>query len=176
MKNFWADIILFSGIGVLIYAYKRFSFDIPFWYLVVIFSLIGTGSKMIITDIIEESQNKLKTELRQENDSLREELGKGKESVGPRISIKGLDDDELYQTAKEEVLKAGKVSTSYLQRKLGLGYTQASKLVDMLERRGVIGHANGEKPREILIQKKIINKTKGPVDLNKFLNEEDITE
>lgn len=61
------------------------------------------------------------------------------------------DDDELYETAKEEVIKAGKASTSYIQRKLSVGYARAARLVDLLEERGVIGPGSGAKPREILI-------------------------
>ncbi len=61
------------------------------------------------------------------------------------------NDDELYETAKEEVIKAGKASTSYIQRKLSVGYARAARLVDMLEERGVIGPGSGAKPREILI-------------------------
>ena len=60
------------------------------------------------------------------------------------------DDDELYETAKEEVIKAGKASTSYIQRRLSVGYARAARLVDMLEERGVIGPGSGAKPREIL--------------------------
>ncbi len=61
------------------------------------------------------------------------------------------DDDELYGEAKEVVVGAGKASTSFLQRKLGVGYSRAAKLIDLLEEKGVIGPANGSKPREILI-------------------------
>ncbi len=61
------------------------------------------------------------------------------------------DDDELYGEAKEVVVGAGKASTSYLQRKLGVGYSRAAKLIDLLEEKGVIGPANGSKPREILV-------------------------
>ena len=60
------------------------------------------------------------------------------------------DDDELYAQAKEEVLKAGKASTSYLQRKLRVGYARAARLVDLLEQRGVIGPGDGAKPREVI--------------------------
>jgi DNA segregation ATPase FtsK/SpoIIIE-like protein len=60
------------------------------------------------------------------------------------------DDDELYETAKEEVIKAGKASTSYIQRKLRVGYARAARLVDMLEERGVIGPGDGAKPREVI--------------------------
>ena len=61
------------------------------------------------------------------------------------------DDDELYETAKAEVIQAGKASTSYIQRKLSVGYARAARLIDMLEERGVIGPGSGAKPREILI-------------------------
>ncbi|MBM3272154.1 DNA translocase FtsK [Candidatus Kaiserbacteria bacterium] len=58
--------------------------------------------------------------------------------------------DELYPEAKRTVIEAGKASTSYLQRKLGVGYARAAKLMDLLEDRGVIGPADGAKPREII--------------------------
>jgi len=61
------------------------------------------------------------------------------------------DDDELYEQAKNEVISAGKASTSYLQRRLSVGYGRAAKLVDLLEKRGIVGPANGSKPRDILI-------------------------
>ncbi len=60
------------------------------------------------------------------------------------------DGDELYEAAREEVIRAGKASTSYLQRKLSVGYSRAAKLVDLLEKRGVVGPAHGAKPREII--------------------------
>jgi S-DNA-T family DNA segregation ATPase FtsK/SpoIIIE len=60
------------------------------------------------------------------------------------------DDDELYEEAKHTVISAGKASTSYLQRKLGIGYARAARLVDILEERGVIGAGSGAKPREVL--------------------------
>lgn len=59
-------------------------------------------------------------------------------------------DDDLYEDARMTVIEAGKASTSYLQRKLGVGYARAAKLIDMLEERGVIGPGNGAKPREVL--------------------------
>ena len=60
------------------------------------------------------------------------------------------DDDDMYESAREAVTAAGKASTSYIQRKLGVGYSRAAKLMDMLEERGVIGAANGSKPREVI--------------------------
>lgn len=60
------------------------------------------------------------------------------------------DEDDLYEDARVTVIEAGKASTSYLQRKLGVGYARAARLIDMLEERGVIGPGSGAKPREIL--------------------------
>jgi S-DNA-T family DNA segregation ATPase FtsK/SpoIIIE len=60
------------------------------------------------------------------------------------------DDDELYEEARQCVMEAGKASTSYLQRKLKLGYARAARLMDALEERGVIGPGEGSKPREVL--------------------------
>ncbi|MEK7609810.1 MAG: DNA translocase FtsK 4TM domain-containing protein [Patescibacteria group bacterium] len=60
------------------------------------------------------------------------------------------EEDELYETAKEEVITTNKASTSYIQRRLGIGYSRAAKIMDLLERKGVIGPANGSKPREII--------------------------
>ena len=59
------------------------------------------------------------------------------------------DEDELYEAAREAIIAAGKASTSYRQRKLGVGYSRAAKLMDLLEEHGVIGPANGSKPREV---------------------------
>jgi S-DNA-T family DNA segregation ATPase FtsK/SpoIIIE len=60
------------------------------------------------------------------------------------------EEDELYGEAKKTILEAGKASTSYLQRKLGVGYARAAKLIDMLEDRGVVGPADGAKPRDVI--------------------------
>jgi len=61
-----------------------------------------------------------------------------------------LEEDDMYESAREAVTAAGKASTSYIQRKLGVGYSRAAKLMDMLEERSVIGPANGSKPREVI--------------------------
>ena len=61
------------------------------------------------------------------------------------------DDDEMYEEAKLAVIQQGKASTSFIQRKLGIGYARAARLIDALEKKGVIGPGDGAKPREVLI-------------------------
>ena len=60
------------------------------------------------------------------------------------------EDDDMYEDARQVVLEAGKASTSYLQRRLRLGYSRAARLMDLLEARGVIGPADGSKPRPVI--------------------------
>jgi S-DNA-T family DNA segregation ATPase FtsK/SpoIIIE len=57
--------------------------------------------------------------------------------------------DDLLNEATKLVLAEGKVSTSFLQRRLGIGYPRASRLMDQLEAEGVIGPAEGSRPREL---------------------------
>jgi len=61
-------------------------------------------------------------------------------------------DDDLYEDARIAVIEAGKASTSYIQRKLRVGYSRAARLMDLLEEKGVIGPQDGSKAREILSQ------------------------
>lgn len=60
-------------------------------------------------------------------------------------------DDDLWEQAAEVVITAGKGSSSLLQRRLGVGYARAAKLIDILEQKGVVGPAKGSKPRDILV-------------------------
>jgi len=62
------------------------------------------------------------------------------------------EDDDKYEEAKDLVIKAGKASTSFLQRRLSLGYARAARMMDILEERGVVGPADGAKPRDVLIK------------------------
>ena len=59
--------------------------------------------------------------------------------------------DPLFEKAVEVVLENGRASTSFLQRKLSVGYSRGSKIMDQLEDKGVIGPQDGAKPREIRI-------------------------
>ncbi len=58
--------------------------------------------------------------------------------------------DPLYDQALDIVLQAGKASASYIQRRLKIGYNRAARLVEEMEERGIVGPANGSKPREVI--------------------------
>lgn len=83
--------------------------------------------------------------------------------VQKKVSIPGIssngnslpddEDDPLFMEAKEIVIKAGKASTSYLQRHLRIGYSRAARLIDMLEHDGTVGPAEGSKAREVLVRR-----------------------
>lgn len=77
----------------------------------------------------------------------------GKDSIFSANLEDGGDDlgeeDDMYEQARETVIESGKASTSFLQRKLGVGYSRAARLMDLLESKGVIGPANGSKAREV---------------------------
>ena len=82
----------------------------------------------------------------------RQAAAEGKKKGGGSIDS---DDavDGLFEDAVQCVLDAGQCSTSYLQRRLKVGYARAARLVDELEDRGIVGQADGSKPREVLITK-----------------------
>jgi S-DNA-T family DNA segregation ATPase FtsK/SpoIIIE len=61
------------------------------------------------------------------------------------------DRDELFDEAVRFVVQSGQASTSMLQRRFRIGFSRAGRLVDMMERDGIIGPADGAKPREILV-------------------------
>jgi S-DNA-T family DNA segregation ATPase FtsK/SpoIIIE len=61
------------------------------------------------------------------------------------------EQDPMYDDAVRVVAETRRCSTSWLQRKLGLGYNRAARIVEMMERRGLVGPANGAKDREVLV-------------------------
>jgi S-DNA-T family DNA segregation ATPase FtsK/SpoIIIE len=79
---------------------------------------------------------------KEEGNSVRGDAGEDMEG--------GDENDELYQDAVRLVLEFGKASTSLLQRRLRIGYGRAAHLIDLMEQDGIVGAADGPKPREIL--------------------------
>jgi S-DNA-T family DNA segregation ATPase FtsK/SpoIIIE len=122
-----------------------------------LFSPVGSSRLQRIQGAyIDESQIARLTDMwrRQGEPELREEL---LEEVEPAEPDKGGDDefdpdeDPLLSDAIRLVAEMQTASTSMLQRRLRLGYTRAGRLIDMLERRGVISGYEGSKPRQVLI-------------------------
>ena len=58
--------------------------------------------------------------------------------------------DDMFESAVEVVVKTGRASTTHLQRQLGIGYPRAARIMDQLEAEGIIGPAEGSRPREVL--------------------------
>lgn len=105
----------------------------------------------------EDEINKVVEFIKDENraladDTLGEEMEESLEK--PRIDSYEDSDDELYGEALEVILQAKKASASFLQRRLRVGYARAARLLDIMEMRGVVGPADGAKPREILVNTK----------------------
>jgi S-DNA-T family DNA segregation ATPase FtsK/SpoIIIE len=70
------------------------------------------------------------------------------DDLGP--SLFDDENDPLYEKALEIVMQQQKASASYIQRRLKIGYNRAARLVELMERNGVVGPAQGSKPRELL--------------------------
>ena len=65
-------------------------------------------------------------------------------------SAKG-EHDDLYERAYDLIVQSGMASTTYLQRKLKIGYARAASIMDQLEERGIVSPADGSKARRILV-------------------------
>ena len=63
----------------------------------------------------------------------------------------GGDDDELVEQAIQVIAETRKASATLLQRKLGVGFARAARIMDQLEERGIIGPQDGAKPRDIFL-------------------------
>ena len=121
-----------------------------------LFSPVGSSRLQRIQGAyIDEPQIAKLTDLwrRQGEPELREELLEEVEPETPEGAPDGFDPDEdpLLTDAIRLVAEMQTASTSMLQRRLRLGYTRAGRMIDMLERRGVISGYEGSKPRQVLI-------------------------
>lgn len=84
--------------------------------------------------------------------SYTEEVVSMTKSGAPAVPGMSGDADDLFQKAVEIVCQYDKASASLLQRKLSVGYARAARILDQLQEAGVVGEADGSKPREVLIQ------------------------
>jgi S-DNA-T family DNA segregation ATPase FtsK/SpoIIIE len=67
------------------------------------------------------------------------------------MDMEGGEGDDMYKDAVKCVIDSGKASTSLLQRRLRIGYSRAARIMEMMEEQGVIGPADGARPREVLM-------------------------
>lgn len=103
-----------------------------------------------IKQIVRYLKDALELPVEYNEEIVQKQGGGGSFDVGG--SSGGSDDyDELFEDAKDAVLKAKKASASLLQRRLRVGYARAARLIDELEEAGIVGPAQGSKPREILV-------------------------
>ncbi len=72
-------------------------------------------------------------------------------SAGGGVSMNGEDNDPLMEDAVQIVLESGKASTSFLQRRMKIGYSRAARIIDIMEQMGIISAQDGAKPRDILV-------------------------
>ena len=77
----------------------------------------------------------------------------GPEKPGRRTVVEDSDEltDPMYDQAARLVIETRKASASYIQRRLHLGYTRSARLLDMMEKEGLVGPLNGSKGREVLV-------------------------
>ncbi len=92
-------------------------------------------------------------------------LDSPRDDKGRDLTAEGEDDanDELFDDAVRLVFEFGKASTSLIQRRLRVGYGRAAHLIDMMERDGLVGPADGSKPREILKSPDWINEVESSI-------------
>ena len=77
--------------------------------------------------------------------------GSDRDDSDPGESGEGYLNDRQFLDAVEIAVNTRKISTSLIQRKLSIGYGKAAKFIDIMEDMGVVGEANGQRPREVLL-------------------------
>ena len=97
---------------------------------------------------IEKINNSLRSQA--EPDYIDEILNFADEKEIGDLSKKQGDIDELYASAVEIIKSEGKASTSFLQRKLQIGYNRAARMIDMMEADGIVSKANHVGKRDVL--------------------------
>ena len=84
------------------------------------------------------------------NENIVEQLQQNEENTG---GIEENEEDELFEEALETIINNKQASISILQRKLRIGYTRAARLIDLMEKKGLVGPYDGRNPRKILFTK-----------------------
>jgi S-DNA-T family DNA segregation ATPase FtsK/SpoIIIE len=108
-------------------------------------SFISDAETKKVTDFIREQRL---PEYDDEVISQPVQIGKGSKVVDANASD---IDDDLWRDAVSVVVDGRKASTSLLQRRLRIGYARAARLIETMEEQGIVGPADGSRPREVLI-------------------------
>jgi DNA segregation ATPase FtsK/SpoIIIE-like protein len=116
---------------------------------------LKNGLEFIIKGQLKMNENIL--DISKKVNSLLVKRGEGTTFVGKSTNIKtdNGSDDVLLEKAKDIILQEGKISTSFLQRKLKIGYTRAARIMDILQEKGIVGPIVGNKTRDISLEKKL---------------------
>jgi S-DNA-T family DNA segregation ATPase FtsK/SpoIIIE len=126
-------------------------------------SLLGDGDMLVLTAtqpvtrvqgafVSEEELHRVVGFLKEQGRPVYDEAILKARDGGERGAFDGDDDDPVYDQAIELVSRMEEVSVSKLQREMRLGYNKAAKIVERMEREGIVGPANGVKPRQVLIR------------------------
>lgn len=102
--------------------------------------------KKVVKFIAENSEDLIPEDITMSDTS---SPGDGNKVIFDPSTLEKDEEDDLYEEAEKLVVESGKASTSYLQRRLSIGYARAARLIDILEERGVVGPGAGAKPREV---------------------------
>ena len=130
--------------------------------------LLGQGDMLLLTPsmskskriqgawVTDEELNKITTYLRmqsppQYNDEVVSQPVQLNGKGGVVMDFDSSNDDDLFKDAVRVVIDSGKASSSLLQRRLRIGYARAARLIENMEDQGIIGPADGARPREVLI-------------------------
>lgn len=131
--------------------------------------LLGTGDMLYVTSDMAKPRRAQaalinKDEIVKVTDYLREQRAAeyDDEVVSQQVQLNGRGsvvadyganeaDDDMFRDAVGVIVDAGKASTSMLQRRLRIGYGRAARLIEMMEEQGIVGPADGSKPREVLV-------------------------
>lgn len=130
--------------------------------------LLGQGDMLMLTPsmskpkriqgawVMDEEVSKITDHLRmqsapQYNDEIVSQPVQLNGKGGVVMDFDGGGDDDMYKDALRVVVDSGKASTSLLQRRLRIGYARAARIIEQMEDQGVIGAADGSRPREVLI-------------------------
>lgn len=106
--------------------------------------------KKVVNFVKDQAKNRKNNENDGHSISLEQQLPNNSMGILSGFQSEQDQEDELYFEAKNLVIENKKASTSMLQRRLRIGYSRAARLIDMLEKNGVVGPSDGSRAREIL--------------------------